>query len=221
MHQLFGCFRLAGGLVGVQRHRRRRNQSRRRNELRGPMNALVERFEQDERAHGARELRLDGWRTTRRSRTARRSRRSFPLIAERPRLLEAGRRRHSGLAFLLRRRARGALEHRAAAMSTPTAACSRPATSGISPSRIPSSRHTAPLRATFSWRGTCGTRLQPRLVTGQDIGQAYSFVQTGNAELGFVAWAQIKKPRGEIGWLVLARAGVAASADRAGSRVAA
>ena len=48
-------------------------------------------------------------------------------------------------------------------------------------------------------------RLQPRLVTGQDIGQAYSFVQTGNAELGFVAWAQIKQPRGEIlgsYWLV-------------------
>jgi molybdate transport system substrate-binding protein len=48
-------------------------------------------------------------------------------------------------------------------------------------------------------------RLQPRLVTGQDIGQAYSFVQTGNAELGFVAWAQLKQPRGEIAgsyWLV-------------------
>ena len=48
-------------------------------------------------------------------------------------------------------------------------------------------------------------RLQPRLVTGQDIGQAHSFVQTGNAELGFVAWAQLKQPRGEIAgsyWLV-------------------
>jgi molybdate transport system substrate-binding protein len=48
-------------------------------------------------------------------------------------------------------------------------------------------------------------RLQPRLVTGQDIGQAFSFVHTGNAELGFVAWAQIKHPRGEIVgsyWLV-------------------
>lgn len=48
-------------------------------------------------------------------------------------------------------------------------------------------------------------RLQPRLVTGQDIGQAYGFVQTGNAELGFVAWAQLRQPRGEIAgsyWLV-------------------
>jgi molybdate transport system substrate-binding protein len=48
-------------------------------------------------------------------------------------------------------------------------------------------------------------RLQPRLVTGQDIGQAFSFVHTGNAELGFVAWAQIKQPRAEIVgsyWLV-------------------
>ncbi len=48
-------------------------------------------------------------------------------------------------------------------------------------------------------------RLQPRLVTGQDIGQAYSFVQTGNAELGFVAWAQLKQPSGTTAgsyWLV-------------------
>ena len=48
-------------------------------------------------------------------------------------------------------------------------------------------------------------RLLPRVVTGQDIGQAYSFVQTGNAELGFVAWAQLQQPRREIVgsyWLV-------------------
>ena len=48
-------------------------------------------------------------------------------------------------------------------------------------------------------------RLQPRLATGQDIGQAYGFVQTGNAELGFVAWAQLKQPGREIAgsyWLV-------------------
>jgi molybdate transport system substrate-binding protein len=48
-------------------------------------------------------------------------------------------------------------------------------------------------------------RVQPRLVMGQDIGQAYSFVQTGNAELGFVAWAQLKQGEREIAgsyWLV-------------------
>lgn len=48
-------------------------------------------------------------------------------------------------------------------------------------------------------------RLQPRLALGQDIGQAYSFVQTGNAELGFVAWAQLRRPGIEIHgsyWLV-------------------
>jgi molybdate transport system substrate-binding protein len=47
--------------------------------------------------------------------------------------------------------------------------------------------------------------LQPRLVMGQDIGQTYSFVQTGNAELGFVAWSQLKQPNGAIAgsyWLV-------------------
>jgi molybdate transport system substrate-binding protein len=47
--------------------------------------------------------------------------------------------------------------------------------------------------------------LQPRLVQGQDIGQTYSFVYTRNAELGFVAWAQLKKPEGAVEgsyWLV-------------------
>ena len=49
------------------------------------------------------------------------------------------------------------------------------------------------------------TALQPKLVQGQDIGQAYSFVHTGNAELGFVAYAQIAKPGSAIEgsyWLV-------------------
>ena len=33
--------------------------------------------------------------------------------------------------------------------------------------------------------------LRDRIVQGQDIGQAYSFVHTGNAELGFVAYSQL------------------------------
>lgn len=37
-------------------------------------------------------------------------------------------------------------------------------------------------------------KVQPRLVQGQDIGQAFSFVATGNAELGFVALAQLMRP---------------------------
>jgi len=48
-------------------------------------------------------------------------------------------------------------------------------------------------------------KLQPKLAHGQDIGQAYNFVYTGNAELGFVAMAQLKKPGAEITgsyWLV-------------------
>lgn len=47
--------------------------------------------------------------------------------------------------------------------------------------------------------------LQSRLVRGQDIGQAYQFVATGNAELGFVAWAQLARQEPEIRgsyWLV-------------------
>ncbi len=33
--------------------------------------------------------------------------------------------------------------------------------------------------------------LEPKLVTGESIGQAFSFVATGNAELGFVALSQV------------------------------
>jgi molybdate transport system substrate-binding protein len=41
------------------------------------------------------------------------------------------------------------------------------------------------------------------MVQGEDIGQTFQFVRTGNAELGFVAWAQVKA-EGETGscWLV-------------------
>jgi molybdate transport system substrate-binding protein len=35
------------------------------------------------------------------------------------------------------------------------------------------------------------SRLEPRIVTGESIGQAFSFVATGNAELGFVALSQV------------------------------
>lgn len=37
-------------------------------------------------------------------------------------------------------------------------------------------------------------RLAPRLVTGESIAQAYQFVLTGNAELGFVALSQVQVP---------------------------
>ena len=33
-----------------------------------------------------------------------------------------------------------------------------------------------------------------RLVRGENIGQAFQFVHSGNAELGFVAWSQLKRP---------------------------
>jgi molybdate transport system substrate-binding protein len=47
--------------------------------------------------------------------------------------------------------------------------------------------------------------LAPRLVMGESIAQAYQFVFTGNAELGFVALAQVAlpgKPAGGSSWLV-------------------
>lgn len=36
--------------------------------------------------------------------------------------------------------------------------------------------------------------LSGRLVRGENIGQTYQFVSTGNAELGFVAWSQVMRP---------------------------
>jgi molybdate transport system substrate-binding protein len=48
-------------------------------------------------------------------------------------------------------------------------------------------------------------RLAPRLVRGEDVGQAYQFVATGNAELGFVALSQLAPGAGSR-WLVPADA---------------
>lgn len=48
-------------------------------------------------------------------------------------------------------------------------------------------------------------RLQPRLVQGENIAQAYQFVSTGNAQLGFVALSQVwrdGKLVGGSGWVV-------------------
>ncbi len=47
--------------------------------------------------------------------------------------------------------------------------------------------------------------LEPKLVQGETIGQAFSFVQTGNAELGFVALSQVVengKIKSGSGWIV-------------------
>jgi molybdate transport system substrate-binding protein len=36
--------------------------------------------------------------------------------------------------------------------------------------------------------------LHERIVRGENIGQAFQFIKSGNAELGFVPYSQIKKP---------------------------
>lgn len=49
------------------------------------------------------------------------------------------------------------------------------------------------------------TALRSRLIFGENISQTYQFVATGNAELGFVAWSQLKRPGHEIigsWWLI-------------------
>ncbi len=62
----------------------------------------------------------------------------------------------------------------------------------------------AAARQTLTQLGLLGA-LTPRLVQGESIGQAYSFVATGNAELGFVALSQVFE-NGSIGrgsaWIV-------------------
>ena len=45
------------------------------------------------------------------------------------------------------------------------------------------------IRAQGAWKS-----LQGRMVRGENIGQAFQFVKSGNAELGFVALSQIKQP---------------------------
>ena len=48
-------------------------------------------------------------------------------------------------------------------------------------------------------------KLRPRLVQGENISQTYQFIKTGNAELGFIAYAQLKhenKPMTGSVWLV-------------------
>ena len=44
--------------------------------------------------------------------------------------------------------------------------------------------------------------LQPKLVVGANISQAYQFVQTGNAEVGFVALSQVIDDRAGSKWMV-------------------
>ncbi len=41
-------------------------------------------------------------------------------------------------------------------------------------------------------------RLKPRLIFAENISQTYQFVASGNAELGFVAWSQLKRPGHKI-----------------------
>jgi molybdate transport system substrate-binding protein len=45
-------------------------------------------------------------------------------------------------------------------------------------------------------------RLQPKLVLGEDIGQTYQFIATGNAELGFVALSQVRDAGEGSRWVV-------------------
>ncbi len=44
--------------------------------------------------------------------------------------------------------------------------------------------------------------LSPKIVQGQSIAQAFQFIDTGNAELGFVALSQIIKTEGGSRWVV-------------------
>ena len=57
----------------------------------------------------------------------------------------------------------------------------------------------------FPFGHTQGPMVEPKLVVGESIGQAFSFVQTGNAELGFVALSQVYesgKVKSGSAWIV-------------------
>ena len=61
--------------------------------------------------------------------------------------------------------------------------------------------------AAFEAMNTLGlaAALQPKLVQGESIGQAFGFVQSGNAELGFVALSQVYENgaiRAGSGWII-------------------
>lgn len=45
-------------------------------------------------------------------------------------------------------------------------------------------------------------QLQPKIVQGQNIGQAFQFVETGNAEMGFVALGQVSQSQTGSRWIV-------------------
>jgi len=49
------------------------------------------------------------------------------------------------------------------------------------------------LRARGLWQS-----LEPRLVRGENIGQAYQFIESGAAELGFVAYSQVRRADGTV-----------------------
>ena len=59
--------------------------------------------------------------------------------------------------------------------------------------------------------------LQPKIVQGNNIGQTFQFIDTGNAELGFVALSQLA---GVTGRLALGSAADPLCADQAGCRAA-
>lgn len=67
---------------------------------------------------------------------------------------------------------------------------------------------TAPYgRAAYQVLDTMGLwdTLKPRIVQGEDVGQVFQFVASGNAQLGFVALAQIRNPKNTFSkdyWLV-------------------
>jgi molybdate transport system substrate-binding protein len=44
--------------------------------------------------------------------------------------------------------------------------------------------------------------LQPKIVQGQNIAQTFQFIETGNAELGFVALGQVSQKEGGSRWVV-------------------
>jgi molybdate transport system substrate-binding protein len=197
------CLLVVTLAVAADAAARGRSQSRRRDQLRRRHEHAGRAFRGDERSYRALELRLDGGHYAQIKNGAP-FEAFFAADTERPRLLESEGIAVPGSRFLYAVGRVALWSARADHVDTDGKVLDSGDFRHLAIANPELAPYGAAARDVLTARGLWD-RLQPRLVTGQDIGQTYSFVQTGNAELGFVAWSQLKQPNGEIAgsyWLV-------------------
>jgi molybdate transport system substrate-binding protein len=103
--------------------------------------------------------------------------------------------------------------------STARAPCWRPPRSACGHGNPKTAPYGAAALEVLKARGLAAS-LAPRLVTGESIAQAYQFVATGNAELGFVALSQVAMPGKQAVGSYVARAAKPVQRNPPGRRAA-